>query len=236
MSDEWHCSSPASLLLNLNPCYPDEHGNHRIHHPRHRLRLHPCSCLTSDDGSADSRSQIAYTHNRLPGSKADQLGLGKEGSVLFMVSVSLLLGNGNLHSQLLFKTRWHKTGKTRSVLFDGRVKGYKKILVLYINYGRLKKHEKTNWVMHQYHLGHNEEEKDGELVVSKVFYQTQPRHCSSSNNNCISKGPNLRTRVNRDANQSSDASNRSSMIMFDQQSHRLSAPRPSTVMFPFCCP
>lgn len=60
------------------------------------------------------------------------------------------------------------------------VKGYKKILVLYTNYGRQRKPEKTNWVMHQYHLGDNEEEKDGELVVSKVFYQTQPRQCSNS--------------------------------------------------------
>lgn len=34
--------------------------------------------------------------------------------------------------------------------------------------------------MHQYHLGDNEDEKDGELVVSKVFYQTQPRNCSSN--------------------------------------------------------
>ncbi|KAJ6734166.1 putative proteinC DOMAIN-CONTAINING PROTEIN 73 [Salix purpurea] len=58
-------------------------------------------------------------------------------------------------------------------------KGYKKILVLYTNYGKQRKPEKTNWVMHQYHLGNNEEEKDGELVVSKVFYQTQPRQCGS---------------------------------------------------------
>lgn len=34
--------------------------------------------------------------------------------------------------------------------------------------------------MHQYHLGDNEEEKDGELVVSKVFFQTQPRQCGST--------------------------------------------------------
>ena len=34
--------------------------------------------------------------------------------------------------------------------------------------------------MHQYHLGTSEEEKDGELVVSKVFYQTQPRQCGNS--------------------------------------------------------
>lgn len=78
------------------------------------------------------------------------------------------------------ETRWHKTGKTRPVFIGGAVKGFKKILVLYTNYGRQRKPEKTNWVMHQYHLGNNEEEKDGELVVSKVFYQTQPRQCSST--------------------------------------------------------
>lgn len=77
------------------------------------------------------------------------------------------------------ETRWHKTGKTRPVLISGSIEGFKKILVLYTNYGRQKKPEKTNWVMHQYHLGDNEEEKDGEIVLSKVFYQTQPRNCAS---------------------------------------------------------
>ncbi|CAJ1961780.1 unnamed protein product [Sphenostylis stenocarpa] len=86
------------------------------------------------------------------------------------------------------ETRWHKTGKTRAVFAAGdAVKGFKKILVLYTNYGRKKKPEKTNWVMHQYHLGSSEEEKDGELVVSKVFYQTQPRQCG--NNPIIIKDP-----------------------------------------------
>ncbi|KAK8575213.1 hypothetical protein V6N13_033544 [Hibiscus sabdariffa] len=80
------------------------------------------------------------------------------------------------------ETRWHKTGKTRAVSVDGTVKGFKKILVLYTNYGRRRKPEKTNWVMHQYHLGNTEDEKDGELVVSKVFYQTQPRQCGPSGN------------------------------------------------------
>lgn len=75
------------------------------------------------------------------------------------------------------ETRWHKTGKTRPVFVGGSLKGYKKILVLYTNYGNQRKPEKTNWVMHQYHLGSDEEEKEGELVVSKVFYQTQPRQC-----------------------------------------------------------
>ncbi|KNA15093.1 hypothetical protein SOVF_101360 [Spinacia oleracea] len=78
------------------------------------------------------------------------------------------------------ETRWHKTGKTRPILVNGGVKGFKKILVLYTNYGRQRKPEKTNWVMHQYHIGPNEEERDGEFVLSKVFYQTQPRQCGST--------------------------------------------------------
>ncbi|RLM98460.1 NAC domain-containing protein 73-like [Panicum miliaceum] len=78
------------------------------------------------------------------------------------------------------ETRWHKTGKTRPVLSHGRPRGYKKILVLYTNYGKQRKPEKTNWVMHQYHLGSDDEERDGELVVSKVFFQTQPRQCGSA--------------------------------------------------------
>ncbi|KAK8664703.1 hypothetical protein V6N13_084481 [Hibiscus sabdariffa] len=81
------------------------------------------------------------------------------------------------------ETRWHKTGKTRAISVGGTMKGFKKILVLYTKNGRQRKAEKTNWVMHQYHLGNNEDEKDGELVVSKVFYQTQPRNCGSSSVN-----------------------------------------------------
>ncbi|KAK9152870.1 hypothetical protein Sjap_000350 [Stephania japonica] len=94
------------------------------------------------------------------------------------------------------ETRWHKTGKTRPVLVNGNVKGYKKILVLYTNYGKKKKPEKTNWVMHQYHLGNSEEEKDGELVVSKVFYQTQPRQCNSSSSGGVKDSP-VRANVGR---------------------------------------
>lgn len=63
---------------------------------------------------------------------------------------------------------------------NGKQKGCKKILVLYTNFGKNRKPEKTNWVMHQYHLGQHEEEKEGELVVSKIFYQTQPRQCNWS--------------------------------------------------------
>ena len=78
------------------------------------------------------------------------------------------------------ETRWHKTGKTRPVVVAGRQRGCKKILVLYTNFGKHRRPEKTNWVMHQYHLGENEEEREGELVVSKIFYQTQPRQCGAA--------------------------------------------------------
>lgn len=89
------------------------------------------------------------------------------------------------------ETRWHKTGKTRPVMVNGKQKGCKKILVLYTNFGKNRKPEKTNWVMHQYHLGQHEEEKEGELVVSKIFYQTQPRQCNWSDRTATSD-PNSR--------------------------------------------
>ncbi|KAL0339003.1 UNVERIFIED_CONTAM: NAC domain-containing protein 75 [Sesamum angustifolium] len=78
-------------------------------------------------------------------------------------------------------------GKTRPM--NGKQKGCKKILVLYTNFGKNRKPEKTNWVMHQYHLGQLEEEKEGELVVSKIFYQTQPRQCNWSDKNSTSANP-----------------------------------------------
>ncbi|XP_050219889.1 NAC domain-containing protein 75 isoform X2 [Mercurialis annua] len=86
------------------------------------------------------------------------------------------------------ETRWHKTGKTRPVMVNGKQKGCKKILVLYTNFGKNRKPEKTNWVMHQYHLGQHEEEKEGELVVSKIFYQTQPRQCNWTDRSAITTG------------------------------------------------
>lgn len=69
--------------------------------------------------------------------------------------------------------RWHKTGRTKPVLLDGVQKGCKKIMVLYISPVKGGKAEKTNWVMHQYHLGTGEDEKEGEYVISKIFYQQQ---------------------------------------------------------------
>ncbi|KAJ6420484.1 hypothetical protein OIU84_027926 [Salix udensis] len=128
----------------------------------------------------DGENGICYTHpEKLPG-------VSKDGLIRhFFHRPSKAYTTGTRKRRKVHtdteggETRWHKTGKTRPVLAGGKVKGYKKILVLYTNYGKQRKPEKTNWVMHQYHLGNNEEEKDGELVVSKVFYQTQPRQCGS---------------------------------------------------------
>ncbi|KAL3377203.1 hypothetical protein AABB24_003551 [Solanum stoloniferum] len=128
----------------------------------------------------DGQNGICYTHpQKLPGVSKD----GQVRHFFHRPSKAYTTGTRKrrkVHTEIDGgETRWHKTGKTRPVYISGVLKGYKKILVLYTNYGRQRKPEKTNWVMHQYHLGENEEEKDGELVVSKVFYQTQPRQCGS---------------------------------------------------------
>lgn len=76
--------------------------------------------------------------------------------------------------------RWHKTGKTKPVAIDGEHLGCKKIMVLYMSTTKGGKCEKTNWVMHQYHLGTGEDEKDGEYVVSKIYYQQQSKQIEKS--------------------------------------------------------
>lgn len=129
----------------------------------------------------DGEDGICYTHpEKLPGVTMD--GLSKH----FFHRPSKAYTTGTRKRRKIQtecdvqkgETRWHKTGKTRPVMAGGRQKGCKKILVLYTNFGKHRKPEKTNWVMHQYHLGDLEEEKEGELVVCKIFYQTQPRQCS----------------------------------------------------------
>lgn len=62
--------------------------------------------------------------------------------------------------------RWYKTGNTKPVM-ENRVQiGYKKILVLYASKKGSKPH-KCNWIMHQYHLGTDEDEREGQYVVSR---------------------------------------------------------------------
>ncbi|KAL5675721.1 hypothetical protein ACJX0J_011852, partial [Zea mays] len=71
-------------------------------------------------------------------------------------------------------SRWHKTGASKPVFDENGVrKGWKKILVLYKAPKKVgDRPERENWVMHQYHLGVNEDESNGEFVVCKVFYQS----------------------------------------------------------------
>ena len=78
---------------------------------------------------------------------------------------------------------WHKTGNTLPVMVNGRQTGSKKVLVLHTNknfdHSRKKNknfdQQSTNWVMHQYHLRDLEQEKERELVLCKIFYQTNTR-------------------------------------------------------------
>ncbi|XP_008230522.1 PREDICTED: NAC domain-containing protein 8 [Prunus mume] len=80
--------------------------------------------------------------------------------------------------------RWHKTGKTKPIMENGVQKGCKKIMVLYKSSKKGSKADKSNWVMHQYHLGTEDGEKEGEYVVSKIFYQ-QHKQSETNDNNLV---------------------------------------------------
>lgn len=122
---------------------------------------------------------ICYSHpENLPGMK-------KDGSnAHFFHRVSNAYGCGQRKRRRISKSdntvsdkhvRWHKTGKSKAIYDNGVKKGWKKIMVLYKSSQRGGKPDKANWVMHQYHLSEEEEENDGELVVSKIFYQLQTK-------------------------------------------------------------
>ncbi|KAH0984670.1 hypothetical protein GBA52_011847 [Prunus armeniaca] len=83
--------------------------------------------------------------------------------------------------------RWHKTGKTKPIMENGVQKGCKKIMVLYKSSKKGSKADKSNWVMHQYHLGTEDGEKEGEYVVSKIFYQ-QHKQSETNDNNLVIEG------------------------------------------------
>ncbi|XP_031266521.1 SUPPRESSOR OF GAMMA RESPONSE 1-like [Pistacia vera] len=122
--------------------------------------------LEQDDG-------ICYTHpQNLPGVKQD-------GSVSHFFHRAIKAYSTGTRKRRKINgddfgdVRWHKTGRTKPVTLDGVQRGCKKIMVLYMSMVRGGKAEKTNWVMHQYHLGTGEDENDGEYVVSKILYQQQ---------------------------------------------------------------
>ncbi|KAK9705057.1 hypothetical protein RND81_07G030500 [Saponaria officinalis] len=123
--------------------------------------------------TVDEEDGICYTHPcNLPGVKQD-------GSASHFFHRSIKAYNTGtrkrrkIHGDDKGDVRWHKTGRTKPVMFNGVQKGCKKIMVLYVSTSKGGKAEKTNWVMHQYHLGVQEDENDGECVISKVFLQQQ---------------------------------------------------------------
>ncbi|KAL3526374.1 hypothetical protein ACH5RR_011030 [Cinchona calisaya] len=137
---------------------------------------------------------ICYTHpENLPGAKKDG------SSVHFFYRTMNAYATGQRKRRKIEiqncltkeRVRWHKTGKTKTVMENGIHKGCKKIMVLYQTSKRGSKPDKSNWVMHQYHLGSEEDEKEGQYVVSKIFYQQhkQTDNCDASvkleqNDNC----------------------------------------------------
>ncbi|VVA96048.1 unnamed protein product [Arabis nemorensis] len=117
---------------------------------------------------------INYTHPKnLPGANKDGV------SVFFFHKTVQAYGTGQRKRRKITPTcldeepvRWHKTGRTKSVLLNGVQRGCKKIMVLYKSARKGSKPEKSNWVLHQYHLG-TEGEEIGDYVVSKITYQQQ---------------------------------------------------------------
>ncbi|XVE84046.1 hypothetical protein DITRI_Ditri16bG0137400 [Diplodiscus trichospermus] len=137
---------------------------------------------------------ICYTHpENLPGAK-------KDGSSIHFFHRTInayatgqrkrrkIQNQNNTNEELV---RWHKTGKTKPVIESGVQKGWKKIMVLYKSSKRGNKPEKSNWVMHQYHLGAGEEEHVGEYVVSKISYQQQKQTDKNDESLMIEEPDNL---------------------------------------------
>ncbi|KAI3944978.1 hypothetical protein MKW92_019547 [Papaver armeniacum] len=146
--------------------------------------------------SIESQEGICYTHPKnLPGAKKDG------SSVHFFHRTSKAYATGHrkrrrIHGELSSTeehVRWHKTGKTKPVVHNGIQKGFKKIMVLYKSSIKGSKPDKSNWVMHQYHLGTNEEEMEGEFVVSKIFYQQPPKHTDMGDVQTTPSTPNTNT-------------------------------------------
>ena len=68
---------------------------------------------------------------------------------------------------------WHTTGNTLPVMVNSRQTSSKKVLVVRTN--KNFDQQRTNRVMHQYHLRDLELEKEREMVLCKIFYQTNTR-------------------------------------------------------------
>ncbi|XVF57973.1 hypothetical protein PTKIN_Ptkin07bG0025400 [Pterospermum kingtungense] len=140
----------------------------------------------------DQDHGICYTHpENLPGAKKDG------SSIHFFHRTVNAYGSGKRKRRKIQNpdgandqehVRWHKTGKTKPVIENGVQKGWKKIMVLYKS-KKGSKPEKSNWVLHQFHLGAEEEEHDGEYVVSKISYQQQKKTDKNDDDSPMTEEP-----------------------------------------------
>lgn len=123
--------------------------------------------------TVDEEDGICYTHSQnLPGVKQD----GTASHFFHRAIKAYNTGTRKrrkIQGDDLGDVRWHKTGRTKPVCLNGIQRGCKKIMVLYVCTEKRGKPKKTNWVIYQYHLGTEEDEKDGDYVISKVFCQQQ---------------------------------------------------------------
>ncbi|XP_022991029.1 SUPPRESSOR OF GAMMA RESPONSE 1-like [Cucurbita maxima] len=135
----------------------------------------------------DTDQGICYTHpENLPGVSKD----GNDAHFFHKTSNAYATGQRKRRKiesedcSSMEHFRWHKTGKTKAVIEKGVHRGWKKIFSLYRSSKGGSKPERSSWVIHQYHLGVEEDEKEGEYVLSKISYQ-QPKQCSKSNDNML---------------------------------------------------
>ncbi|KAL7232654.1 hypothetical protein ACSBR2_010631 [Camellia fascicularis] len=132
--------------------------------------------------TVDKEGGICYTHpENLPGVKIDG------NSVHFFHRTINAYATGRRKRRRIQNQhiRWHKTGKTKPVMENGVQKGCKKIMVLYKTSKKGSKPDKSNWVLHQYHLGTDEDEIEGQFVVSKIFSQPYKQIDNSVNSRVI---------------------------------------------------
>lgn len=71
---------------------------------------------------------------------------------------------------------WQKSGTPRSIILDGSLRGCKEVFVLYAYKTNDNSPQRTDWRLHQYHIK-NAMKGEEELVVSKIFYNSQKNRC-----------------------------------------------------------
>ncbi|KAL5052514.1 hypothetical protein RYX36_033196, partial [Vicia faba] len=153
---------------------------------------------------------ICYTHpENLPGAKKDGSSVHFFHRTMNAYSTSQRKRRKiQHHGSAEDHVRWHKTGKTKAVIEDGVHKGYKKIMVLYIRSEKESKSYKSDWKMHQYHLGTGEDEKNGEYVVSKIFYKhnekNEEKPMAEESDNITSRTKGFAKKVKRTTLSSAD--------------------------------